>query len=118
VGRNRQFRSLDDRQDVGHLDDELLLAFHLDRGAGVLVVDHAVLGLHLDGLVVADREDHAFLGLLLRSLGNVDASSCLRLHLHHFDQHAVTQRLNFHSLVPPESVLFCFPIFKRIHGRI
>src|SRR5581483_10717806 len=92
---------LDDRQDVGLLQDQELLAVDLDFGAGVLRVQHDVafldLGLHAVALVVqaarSDGQDGALLRLLLSGVRQHDAADRHLLPLVRADDQAVSQRL-------------------------
>src|SRR5690348_14538810 len=94
--------AVDDSEDVFFADDEVVFAFDLDLGAGVLRVDDAVAGfqIHLDDFTLvglaagADREDDAFLRLLFRRVGKDDAACGRRRLLDALDDDAIAERFD------------------------
>src|SRR6266446_3634237 len=94
----------DDAEDVFLAHHQVLLAFHLDLGAGVLREEDAVAGLDveradlavLEDLAVADGEHLTLDRLLLRRVGDDDSALGLLLLLHALHDHAVLQRPDLH----------------------
>src|SRR6266436_3481874 len=97
----------DDAEDVFLAHHQVLLAFHLDLGAGVLREEDAVAGLDveradlavLEDLAVADGEHLTLDRLLLRRVGDDDSALGLLLLLHALHDHAVLQRPDLHWFV-------------------
>jgi hypothetical protein len=81
-------------------DEEVLLAFNVDLGAGILAEQHLVALLHgeRDGIAVvvgltrADGNDPALLGLLLGGIGDDDSALALLFLVHTCDENAVPKR--------------------------
>src|SRR5438067_2488657 len=99
---------LDDAEDVFLAHHQVLFAFDLDLGAGVLREQHAVADLDVEGadlavfedLAVADCQDLAFDRLFLGGIGNDDSALRLLFLLHALDDHAILQRSNLHGFSP------------------
>src|SRR5205823_8186253 len=99
---------LDDAEDVFLAHHQVLFAFDLDLGAGVLREQHAVADLDVEGadlavfedLAVADCQDLAFDRLFLGGIGNDDSALRLLFLLHALDDPAILQRSNLHGFSP------------------
>jgi hypothetical protein len=110
-GRGAGVRSaLDDAEELGLAEDQVLVVLDLDFGAGVLAVYHGVADLdaHLGALAVvealagADGDDLAADGLLLRGLGQVDARRGAGLGLDGLDKDAVFEWFDGHCCFAPK----------------
>src|SRR5438309_1029936 len=99
---------LDDAEDVFLAHHQMLFAFDLDLGSGVLREQNAVTHLHiqraylsvLQHLSVADGEHLTLDRLLLRRVGDDDADLRLDFLLHSLDDDAILQRPNLHGFSP------------------
>jgi len=89
-----------DADDVGFLEHQMVDAIDLDFGAGPLAEQHAIAGPDVERMDVAlrvagartDRDDLGLLRLLLCGIGNDDAAFRLRFLLEALDDDAVVQR--------------------------
>ena len=95
----------DNAEDVVLAHHQILFAFDLDLGAGVLAEEDPVayLDVHpqhlavLGHLPLADGDDLALLGFLLGGVGDDEASGGLGLFLDPFDDDAIMQRSDVHG---------------------
>src|SRR3954463_11132388 len=107
---------LDDAEDVFLAHHQVLFAFDLDVGPGVLREEHAIADLDvertdlaiLEDLAVADRDDLALDRLFLGGVRDDDAALGLLFLLHALDDHAILQRPNLHWVSP------CYDSGKRL----
>src|SRR5262249_7176218 len=105
----RCFSVLDHAEDVVLAEDERLFAVELDLGARVLAEEDAVALLDvelphravLEQLAVADGEHRPLDRLLLRGVRDVEPALGLLLFLHPTNDHAILQRPDLHSRIPP-----------------
>src|SRR3954470_13608419 len=96
-------------EDVVLAHDEELLAVDLHLGARVLAEEDAVAlldvelphGAVLEQLAVADGEHRRLDRLLLRGVRDVEPALGLLFFLHPTNDHAILQRPDLHSRIPP-----------------